>query len=183
MFRTAKAALRGSRHNDSVPREPNREIERKFLVPELPTDIDEHPSTRVAQGYLAVDGKDELRIRERSNGDFTLTLKQGSGMSRAEQEVQLTEGLFRQLWPGTEGRRVFKDRHEVPLAGRQNKIELDVYREQLAGLSVAEIEFDSEEEAATFEPPPWFGREVTDNSGYKNRALAERANLDGLDLS
>jgi CYTH domain-containing protein len=39
-------------------------------------------------------------------------------------------------------------------------------------LSVAEVEFDTEEAADTFEPPAWFGREVTDDARFKNQRLA-----------
>jgi CYTH domain-containing protein len=51
-------------------------------------------------------------------------------------------------------------------------IELDVFRGGLSGLCVAEVEFPSEEEAAAFSPPDWFGREVTDDERFKNKSLA-----------
>jgi CYTH domain-containing protein len=35
------------------------------------------------------------------------------------------------------------------------------------------VEFASEEEAAAFRPPGWFGPEVTDDPRYRNRSLAE----------
>jgi len=50
--------------------------------------------------------------------------------------------------------------------------EVDVYDGDLAGLVVAEIEFDSPEQGDAFEPPGWLGREVTDDSRYGNRTLA-----------
>jgi CYTH domain-containing protein len=34
------------------------------------------------------------------------------------------------------------------------------------------VEFDSEEDLARFEPPPWFGPEVTDDLRYTNAHLA-----------
>jgi CYTH domain-containing protein len=37
---------------------------------------------------------------------------------------------------------------------------------------VAEVEFESEAAADEFEPPDWFGPEVTDDPRYANRALA-----------
>jgi adenylate cyclase len=37
---------------------------------------------------------------------------------------------------------------------------------------VAEVEFPSDEEAAQFVPPPWFGLEVTEDEHYKNVNLA-----------
>jgi CYTH domain-containing protein len=37
---------------------------------------------------------------------------------------------------------------------------------------VAEVEFDGEDAADAFEPPDWFGAEVTDDARYKNQRLA-----------
>jgi CYTH domain-containing protein len=34
------------------------------------------------------------------------------------------------------------------------------------------VEFDSEDDAAAFAPPHWFGREVTGQAGWSNAALA-----------
>jgi CYTH domain-containing protein len=52
------------------------------------------------------------------------------------------------------------------------RIELDVYHGRLNGLHTAEVEFDSSAGAEAFEPPDWFGREVTDEPGFKNKRLA-----------
>ena len=75
------------------------------------------------------------------------------------------------FWPLTEGRRLEKTRHVIP-AGADLTIELDVYSGALTGLLVAEVEFGSEEAAGTFEPPAWFGTEVTDDARFKNQQLA-----------
>ena len=50
------------------------EIERKFLVPELPQGLERWPATRIEQGYLAIDGDGtEVRVRRR-DGDAVLTV-------------------------------------------------------------------------------------------------------------
>ena len=51
-------------------------------------------------------------------------------------------------------------------------IEVDIYSGALTGLSVAEVEFATEDAADAFEPPAWFGREVTDDPRFKNQRLA-----------
>jgi adenylate cyclase len=66
--------------------------------------------------------------------------------------------------------RVEKTRYEIPYGA--HLIELDVYSGALEGLVVAEVEFGSEEESARFDPPDWFGSEVTDDVRYSNRSLA-----------
>ena len=60
-------------------------------------------------------------------------------------------------------------------AGEGVNIEVDVYSGALTGLSVAEGEFGTEEAADAFEPPAWFGREVTDDARFKNQRLASEA--------
>jgi adenylate cyclase len=148
-----------------------REIERKFLVPEPPPDLGRWPSTRIEQGYLAVgaDGT-EARVRRR-DGKATLTVKGGRGRSRAEEEIAIDDERFERLWPLTQGRRIEKTRYVIPAAaGRE--LEVDVYGGALAGLTVAEVEFAGEDEASAFEPPDWFGREVTDDARFKNQRLA-----------
>jgi CYTH domain-containing protein len=151
------------------------EIERKFLVDELPADLDRHPATEIHQGYLAVeDDGTEVRVRRRGEEDF-LTAKRGRGLVRDEAEVPLAAEAFERLWPLTAGRRVEKRRHLVPADGGLT-IELDVYGGRLAGLAVAEVEFGDERAAAAFSPPDWMGREVTDDARFKNQRLA----VDGL---
>jgi CYTH domain-containing protein len=147
------------------------EIERKFLVPEPPADLDRWPSTRIEQGYVAIDpDRTEVRLRRWDDG-CALAFKQGGGRSRTEEELLLDAEQFERLWPLTEGRRIEKRRHVVDGAGETN-LELDVYSGALAGLVVVEVEFGSEQAADAFAPPDWFGREVTDDPRFKNQRLA-----------
>jgi adenylate cyclase len=147
------------------------EIERKFLVPDPPADLDRHPSTAIEQGYLAIaDDGTEVRIRRR-DASATLTVKGAGGRSRVEEELDIEAERFERLWPLTEGRRIEKRRYEIP-AGDGLTIELDVYAGALDGLVVAEIEFASEEAADAFSGPTWLGSEVTDDRRYKNQRLA-----------
>jgi CYTH domain-containing protein len=147
------------------------EIERKFLVPELPPGLERWPATLIAQGYLAIGGDGtEVRVRQR-DGRAVLTVKGGGGRSRVEEEFDIDDERFARLWPLTEGRRLEKTRHVIG-AGEGLNIEVDVYSGALTGLSVAEVEFDTEEAADAFEPPAWFGREVTDDARFKNQRLA-----------
>lgn len=148
------------------------EIERKFLVPAVPDDaLGEVSGVEIVQGYLAA-GEDGSEVRLRRGADeLWLTAKRGAGLVRGEYEVRLSAEQFDALWPATEGRRLAKRRHTLPLGELQ--IELDVYSGSLTGLVVAEVEFRTEELARTFAPPPWFGRDVTEDKRFKNRRLAE----------
>jgi adenylate cyclase len=144
------------------------EVERKFLVAE-PPDLEGTDSDEIEQGYLAIGSDGEVRLRRKGDA-LLLTAKRGSGISREEGEVDLPADAFERLWPLTEGRRLHKRRHVIPLD--ELKIELDVYEGELEGLVVAEIEFDSESDAHGFEPPEWLGEEVTGDERYLNETLA-----------
>jgi CHAD domain-containing protein len=98
-------------------------------------------------------------------------VKKGLGRTRREEEIALEPEQFRRLWPLTEGHRVEKVRHLIPSADGLT-IELDSYAGELDGLVTAEVEFDSEARADAFEPPRWFGPEVTDDPRYRNARLA-----------
>jgi adenylate cyclase len=144
------------------------EVERKFLVPE-PPQLEGAVADEIEQGYLAVGAEGEVRLRRRGD-QLLLTAKRGSGISREEAEVEVDRDAFDELWPLTEGRRLHKRRHVIPHGAL--KIEVDVYEEDLDGLVVAEVEFDSEEEARRFEPPDWIGDDVTGDERYLNETLA-----------
>ena len=148
------------------------EIERKFLVDQPPTGLRE--GEPIAQGYLAI-GDDGVEVRIRRRGEeMTLTVKSGPGMVRTEEEFAIDGRRFESLWPLTEGRRVTKTRHLVPLDSDLTA-EFDVYSGAHEGLLTAEIEFPSVAMSEAFEPPAWLGREVTGDRRFANQALA----LDG----
>jgi adenylate cyclase len=147
------------------------EIERKFLVAEPPSDLERWPSTEIEQGYLAItDDRPEVRVRRRDGNAF-LTVKAGGGRVRVEEEIEIEPDRFDRLWPLTEGLRIEKTRYEID-AGDGLVIEVDVYKGDLEGLVVAEVEFDSEAAADAFAPPDWLGPDVTEDARYKNQRLA-----------
>jgi CYTH domain-containing protein len=132
------------------------EIERKWLVDDPPADLSRFPSREIQQGY---------------GDDAVMTVKQGAGRTRAEEEFEIPADRFDRLWPLTETRRLHKRRYVLPGPGGL-AFELDRYGGDLEGLSVVEVEFPDEPGADAFEVPAWFGREVTDDARYKNQALA-----------
>ncbi len=111
------------------------EIERKFLVVEMPREA--NGGVAIEQGYLALDDRAEVRLR-RAGDALLLTAKTGHGEVREEVEVPLDRRAFESLWPLTAGRRVRKVRHRVPL-GSGLCAEVDVYEGALEGLRTAEV--------------------------------------------
>ena len=149
---------------------PHQEIERKFLVQELPKNLARFPHSRIEQGYLAL-GAGGLQVRLRRAGQkHSLTYKRETGRVRHEREVVLTPEQFAVLWPATFGQRLTKIRYDVPFG--KHVIEIDIYRGRHQGLVVAEVEFQNDRAARAFRPPPWLGKDVTGSPRYSNVLLA-----------
>lgn len=148
------------------------EIERKFRLNGLPSSLSGARAAIMQQGYLAVQ-PDGTEVRLRDNGRRrSLTVKSGEGMMREEREVEITAAQFRTLWPATASRRLVKHRYLQALG--RDTVQIDVYAGALQGLILAEVEFASEEAARRFQPPAWFGEELTDDPAYRSRTLAWR---------
>ena len=149
---------------------PNQiEIERKFLVRNLP-DLSQATKKYIHQGYIThTNDTVEVRLRQKEQ-QFFITVKSGSGMVRNEHEITVDRQQFETLWPETQFRRIEKHRWTGQL-GTQI-FELDVFIGVLKPLMLVEVEFSSIEEADNFQPADWFGREVTLDKRYKNKALA-----------
>jgi adenylate cyclase len=139
-------------------------------VSRRPSGLERCRSEQIDQGYLAADAESEVRVRRIGEESF-LTVKRGSGRDRLEDEIEITAEQLEALWPATEGRRLAKHRFYVPLDGLT--AEVDVYGGKLDGLITAEVEFDSVAHSESFDPPPWFGDEITGDAGYANQALAK----------
>lgn len=145
-----------------------KEIERKFLVKEIPTDI--NGEIPIQQGYLMVcpDGS-ELRIRKYGDKYFQ-TIKSSGTSVRDEIEIELTKEQFCALWPFTDGRRIEKSR--ILYNSGDHLFEIDIYKGKHKDLVIAELEFEDIFKSDSFSPPDWLGEEVTNNQKYKNQHLA-----------
>jgi CYTH domain-containing protein len=147
-----------------------QEVERKFLVRRIPSQIGEATCQDIIQGYLTSESVGtEVRLRRKGDRWYQ-TVKSAGALVRAEYEIEITPAQFDRLWPATEGRRIEKTRYELDYG--DVVIELDVYRGQLDGLVTAEVEFRDVEHSRTFQPPAWLGVEITEDPRYKNKNLA-----------
>ena len=143
------------------------ERERRFLVREVPDGIAD--GSRIVQGYLMTEPA-AVRVRRRDEA-YTLTIKTGTGLVRTEIERPISVDEFDALWDVATDLRIEKHRHLVQLPDGL-VAELDLFTGPLAGHRLVEVEFDTDADAVGFEPPDWFGREVTDDGRYTNAALA-----------
>jgi len=154
----------------SAAKDPHREIERKFLVRRLPDNLSSFPHAEIAQGYLAIAPKG-VQVRLRKAGEkHSLTYKRNDGAAREEREIALTAEQFAILWPATADKRLTKTRYDVPF--ECYTVEIDIYSGRHEGLVVAEVEFEDEAAARSFQPPEWLGKDVSRERRYSNQLLA-----------
>lgn len=143
------------------------EIERKYLVKQVPENLASYPFHEIEQGYLCTEPV--VRIR-RQDEEYYLTYKSKGLMIREEYNLPLTKDAYFHLREKIDGRLISKRRYLIPLD--PYTIELDVFHSPKDDLILAEVEFPSEEDVLTFTPPDWFGEDVTNSSLYHNSRLS-----------
>ncbi len=142
------------------------EIERKFLIKELP-DLTGVRFSEIKQGYFSI--KPEKRVRQ-IDGKYYITEKGEGDMVREEREWEIDENEAQGLFNLSKTYIIEKNRYYLPYG--EYTVELDIYGGKHKGLVVAEVEFKSEREALAFVPPVWFGQDITKDKSYKNMVLA-----------
>ena len=143
------------------------EIERKFTVKELP-DLSNYQYKKLTQAYLNTDPV--IRIR-REDEKYVLTYKGKGLLAREEHKLPLNAESFEHLLPKADGLIISKTRYLIPY--ENYLIELDIFDGDLAPLIMAEVEFESEDEAHAFVPPSWFDKDVTQDKRYHNSNLSK----------
>ena len=117
----------------------NIEIERKFLVKEIPDKLDTFERIDMTQGYLNTNPV--VRIRK-ENDDYVLTYKGSGLLSRSEYNLPLDEESFNHLIKKCDGIIISKSRYKIPL--KNNLIaELDIFKGDLDSLKQVQLEFNS----------------------------------------
>lgn len=85
-------------------------------------------------------------------------------------EAQYKDYIMQSLDRGISPLTIVKDRI---IYGFSDKVYLDVFKGRNEGLRIAEVEFNTVEDAERYVPKKWFDKEVTEDSSYKNINLAE----------
>ena len=134
------------------------EIERKYLLKQLPSNLDSYACKKIAQGYLCT--SPVVRVR-RSNDSYYMTYKGAGLMVREEYNLPLTKEAYDHLVQKIDGGLT---------------AELDVFEGDLAPLTLVEVEFDSVDAANEFTAPDWFGEDVTESGKYHNSYLSRLEN-------
>lgn len=144
------------------------EIERKFLV--KGNGWKTNNGKPYVQGYLNLDPQRTVRVRIAGGRAFLCVKGPTRKATRAEYEYKIPLDDAKALLKMCEGSLIQKIRHTVDYMGM--KWEIDEFTGENAGLIIAEIELESEDQV--FDKPPWLGSEVTDDPRYFNSSLATR---------
>ncbi|MBT8469405.1 MAG: CYTH domain-containing protein, partial [Deltaproteobacteria bacterium] len=145
-----------------------QEIERKFLVVGDGW-RDAARRTPFRQGFLSTVPERTVRVRV-AGARGTITVKGktvGATREEFEYEIPLLDAE-RMLDTLCKRPLIEKVRHRLTVG--RHLWEVDVFEGENAGLVIAEVELESEDEA--FEKPHWLGKEVTGDERYYNARLA-----------
>ncbi len=146
------------------------EIERKFLVKTIPDNLSEYKCRIIEQAYLCTEPV--VRVRK-DNDEYYLTDKGRGLMAREEYNLPLTNESYQHLLAKADGNIITKKRYEIP-DGTGKTIELDIFEGVFSGTVVAEVEFETIEEANSYTAPSWFGKDVTNDTAYHNSNMSKK---------
>jgi adenylate cyclase len=152
------------------------EIERKFLISHLPENLETCQRQEILQWYFKV-GKKSIRVRkiieykkQKEYASYTITKKKWNGLIRKEEEKKISEKEFLEYRELAQHNKIKKTRFLYPY--KKNIIEIDQFHDTLDGLRMAEVEFDSEQEAIQILGPDRCTKEVTEIKEASNSYLS-----------
>lgn len=153
------------------------EIERKFTIKYLPKEIES--IKKITQKHIFKDMVCSIRVRRSidlftKDKVFTHTIKaRGENMQKysiCELEKNITEEEYNSVHPFRGSKIIDKYRCIVSI-GDNLKAEVDIFDGWMRGLVIAEVEFESVEQADNFKMPDWFAKAVPHRE-FSNRKLS-----------
>lgn len=154
------------------------EFERRFLINPGYFDLirnASHHNELMTQGYVCADSQSVVRLRSielpSGNVEWVITVKQDTGQLGKNFEYESIVEDATELF-NTLPKRITKRRYAVWHLD-QIDIEVDVFQNECAGLIIAEVELESDEQSEwlTANLPIWFGKEITGQKQYSNYSL------------
>lgn len=136
-----------------------KEIERKFLISQLP-DLRSIKPIRQERYYLKQDLKEQVRV-QRKEDSYELETKIWIGPLQYEKhKKKISKEEFEEYKKNCE-RVILRDSYTISI---QPKISIKIYHGEQEGFMRAEIEFESIEAAQNYPLPEWVGKEITDTA-------------------
>ncbi|MCI8290659.1 MAG: hypothetical protein HFJ25_00145 [Clostridia bacterium] len=154
------------------------EIEKKYKVKGLPKNLENFEHKTIEQSYLNKGGA-PIRLRKFIKGDkiqciFSKKVRAIEGsLECTEYNIELPENIYQELLNAKEGRTIIKTRYKIPLQDGLN-VDLDVFHDFFEGVCIAEIEYESVEQANNYKIPEWL-EETINLEKLANGYMAKQA--------
>ena len=145
------------------------EIERKYIPKTLPENLAQYKHHKIEQAYLNT--STVVLIRKQDN-EYFLTYKGGGMMAREEYNLPLNEKSYNHLLTKADGNIITKTRYYIPIHNGLTA-ELDIFEGKFTNMTLVEVEFSSIDKANSFNPPEWFGKDVTHDGRFHNSYLSQ----------
>lgn len=139
------------------------EIERKWILKRVPTEFKLVRNSQVEQFYVSTNPEVRLRYNPASSEPFRITVKGEGTLSREEIETEISEDFYNQLKDFVNKPPIKKDYSIFNCGGYP----LAVSIVDNGAFIYAEIEFETEEQARSYQLPIDDAVEVTEKSEYK----------------
>lgn len=147
-----------------------KEIERKFLVTDTSYRDMAESSVVIKQAYISTSPDSTVRLRVAGPKAFLTVKSRNHGATRHEWEYEVPREDVEQMMHTCAASPVIeKVRYRV------GRWEVDEFHGHLEGLTVAEIELESEDEV--FDMPEFVGTEVTGDPRYYNSVLSQATSV------
>jgi CYTH domain-containing protein len=156
------------------------EIERKFIVVNDKWRASVIDCARLRDGLISESNGSQVRVRIGRTGASLAVKSCRTGASRLEFEYDIARADAEEMLITVCGDRIVeKTRYSVGHAGCVWAV--DIYGGLLAGIALAEIELESEDQS--FERPHWVGLEVTDHPRFHKTTIARLCREAGRPLT
>jgi len=158
----------------------NIEIENKYLLSRKKAmhfikGIEILKVKHIEQFYIKY-GKNSIKRARKSDDEYILTVKRGSGRIREEIEKNISKKRYKKLSKKRIGYKIVKKRYIFKL--EEKTYELDIFKKKFKNLSFLEIEFQNEEDLNSFTLPSTLKelvvKDVSEDKNYTNSSLALR---------
>ena len=156
------------------------EIEKKYMVKQLPENLNNYEHMTIEQSYLNKGGA-PIRLRKFiMNGQIKCIFSKKARVEEGsfeciENNIELPENIYDELLKAKEGRTIIKTRYKIPLQDGLY-VDLDLFHDFFEGVCIAEIEYKSVEQAKSYSVPKWLGNELTSSEKLANGYMATQAN-------
>ncbi len=154
------------------------EIERKFLVREMPIDISKQAPKVYERFYLEVAPDFEDRIQMVDDRYYREKKRRVSDLERTKEKEEISKEEFERLKQDA-GNAILRESFFV---SQEPEISIKVYKGRFEPLVRAEVEFETEVEAKKFIPLYWMGKEITDSPLGKDSKLILLSDLEFKEL-